>query len=345
MWPLTRKKKAPEQETRAAFPSVTAEYLSHRQTTLTSDGRAALSATVATCAGFWSRGFAMMDPAPDPGPLTADVLAAIGLDLCLRGESCWHVRVEGNNLALHRVAYWDHVARGRFHLHLARPNETETVRALADEVMLLTINSAAETPWVGRSPLVMAGGSPSLVAEIEAAVSRSTEWLGKGVLPMPDTIDETNQSQILRGLKSGGTLAAVKSKADFSVNTGQTRGQEFHRVELGPDLQKADLNPFTDALHNRILAAAGIPPALVTDSSAAGGMREAYRLLVLQTLEPVARMLAPEFAKVGVTGMSSASMMASDTAGRARSVGALVKAGVELERAMELVGWGNDSNS
>lgn len=35
-------------------------------------------------------------------------------------------------------------------------------------------------------------------------------------------------------------------------------------------------------------------------------------------------------------------MMASDTAGRARSVGALVKAGVDLERAMRLVGWSDD---
>lgn len=258
MWPFKTKTK-PDMEQRAAFPAVTEAYLSHRQTTLQSDGRAALSATVATCAGFWSRGFAMLDPSPDAGPLTADVLAAIGLDLCLRGQSCWHVRVEGNSLTLHRVAYWDHVGRNRYHLHLARPNETETVKALADEVLLLTINSAAETPWVGRSPLVMAGGSPSLVAEIEAAISRSTEWMGRGLLPFPDSVPEDQSSAALRGLKAGGTLAAIRSKADFATNVGQPNRQDWSRTELGPDLRKADINPFTDALHQRVLSAAGCP--------------------------------------------------------------------------------------
>jgi hypothetical protein len=166
------------------------------------------------------------------------------------------------------------------------------------------------------------------------------DWTGRGLLPFPDTVPEDQQAAALRGLKAGGTLAAIKSKSDFATNTGQSRTQEFRRVDLTPDLRSADLNPAVDSLHNRVLAAAGIPPALVTGSGNAGAMREAYRLFVLQTIEPMARQLAPEFAKVGITGMSSASMMASDTAGRARSVGALVKAGVDLERAMTLVGWG-----
>ncbi|WP_371154153.1 hypothetical protein [Jannaschia sp. 2305UL9-9] len=340
MWPFRQKK--PEIEQRAAFPSVTAEYLTHRQSALTLDGSAALSATVATAAGMWSRGFTMLDPAPDAGPLTPGVLASIGLDLALRGQSCWHVRIEGNELALHRVAYWDHVAPGRFHLHLARPNETETVRALAAEVMLLTINSAAETPWVGRSPFTMMGGSPRLMADIKGAIANAMDYTGRGLLPFPDTVPEEQQAAAIRGLKAGGSLAAIRSKADFSTNVGQSRGQEFRRVDLTPDLRQADLNPAVDGLHHRVLAAAGIPPALVTGSGNAGAMREAYRLFVLQTVEPMAPQLAPEFAKVGVTGMSSASMMASDTAGKARSVGALVKAGVDLKRDMKLVGWADD---
>lgn len=339
MWPFKSKASEPEREQRAAFPTVTAEYLSARRDGLSGSGDASLSATVAACAGMWSRGFAMLDPSPDSGPLGADVLSAIGLDLCLRGESVWHIRVERDDLTLHRAAYWDQVGRGRFHLHLARPNETETVRAIEGEVLHLTINSDAVQPWRGRSPFQLMGGSPVLMAQIESAIAGATDWTGRGLLPFPDTVPEEQQSAALRGLKAGGTLAAIKSKADFTTNTGQSRGNEFRRVDLTPDLRQADLNPTIDSLHSRVLAAAGVPPALVTASGNAGAMREAYRLFVLQTIEPLARQLAPEFAKVGVTGMASASMMASDTAGRARSVGALVKAGVELERAMALVGW------
>ena len=56
MWPF--RKREPDREQRAAFPTVTAEYLSGRRSTVLQDGSAALSASVATAAGFWSRGFA-----------------------------------------------------------------------------------------------------------------------------------------------------------------------------------------------------------------------------------------------------------------------------------------------
>jgi len=332
-------KRKAEVETRAAFPSVTAEYVAARRDGLRGDGSAALSATVATAASFWSRAFSMLDAGPDAGALRPDVLAAIGLDLCLRGESVWHIRVDGSDLALHRAAYWDELGRGRYHLHIARPGETETVRALEPEVLRLVINSAPETPWRGRSPFVLMGGSPRLMADIEGAISAATEWTGRGLLPFPDTVPEEQQAAALRGLKAGGTLAAIKSKADFTTSTGASRANEFRRVDLTPDLRQADLNDTVNGLHERLLAAAGIPPALVTGSGNAGAMREGYRLFVLQTVEPLARQLLREFAKVGVTKLTTASMMSADVAGRARAVGVLVGAGVPLEKAMTLAGW------
>lgn len=338
MWPFS-KRADPPRETRAAFPSVTAEHLAGRRAGVLSDGAVPLSATVAAIAQTWSRAFAMLDPDPDPSPLRADVLAAVGLDLCLRGESCWHVRVEGSDLRLVRVAYWDHVAPGRFHLHIARPHETETIRALAGEVVLLTINSPANAPWQGRSPFALMGGSARLMAEVESAVSGAMDWVGRGLLPFPDTVPEEQQSAALRGLKGGGNLAAIRSKADFATSTGNNRANEFRRVELTPDLEQAELPATVEQLHVRLLAAAGIPPALLTPSGNAGAMREAYRLFCLQTVEPLARTLLPELAKVGVSSLTTGSMMSADVAGRARAVGTLVGAGMSLDKALALVGW------
>lgn len=337
LWPFKRRE--PERETRAAFPSVTAEHLAGRRAGVLSDGAVPLSATVAAIAQTWSRAFAMLDPDPDPSPLRADVLAAVGLDLCLRGESCWHVRVEGSDLRLVRVAYWDHVAPGRFHLHIAHPHETETIRALAGEVVLLTINSPANAPWQGRSPFAMMGGSARLMAEVESAVSGAMDWVGRGLLPFPDNVPEEQQSAALRGLKGGGNLAAIRSKADFATSTGNNRANEFRRVELTPDLEQAELPATVEQLHVRLLAAAGIPPALLTPSGNAGAMREAYRLFCLQTVEPLARTLLPELAKVGVSSLTTGSMMSADVAGRARAVGTLVGAGMSLDKALALVGW------
>ena len=337
LWPFARRETPIE--TRASFPSVTAEHLAGRRTGVLSDGAVPLSATVAAIAQTWSRAFAMLDGDPDPNPLTAAHLAAIGLDLCLRGESCWHVRVEGSELRLVRVAYWDHVAPGRFHLHIAYPHQTETIRALSGEVVLLTINSAANSPWQGRSPFQMMGASPRLMAEIESAVSGAVDWVGRGILPFPDTVPEEQQSAAIKGLKGCGVLAAIRSKADFTMNTGNSRANEFRRVELTPDLEQADLNPTVDQLHTRLLAAAGIPPALLTPSGNAGAMREAYRLFCLQTVEPLARTLLPELFKIGVTSLNTNSMMSADVAGRARAVSTLVGAGMDLSKALAMVGW------
>ncbi len=341
LWPFARRE--PQIEKRAAFPSVTAEHLAGRRAGVLSDGAVPLSATIAAIAQTWSRAFAMLDPnepGPESTPLRPDVLAAIGMDLCLRGESCWHVRVEGSDIRLVRVAYWDQFAGGKFHLHIAHPHQTETIRALAGEVVLLTINSPAEQPWRGRSPFALMGASPRLIAEIESAVSGAMEWVGRGLLPFPDTVPEEQQTAAIRGLKAGGMLAAIRSKADFATSTGASRANEFRLVSLTPDLEQADLNPTVDQLHNRLLAAAGIPPALLTASGNAGAMRESYRLFVLQTVEPLARTLLPELAKIGVTSLSTGSMMSADVAGRARAVGTLVGAGMTLDQAMQLVGWG-----
>ena len=115
---------------------------------------------------------------------------------------------------------------------------------------------------------------------------------------------------------------------------------EFRRVELTPDLQKVGLNKFSDDLHNRLLAAAGVPPAPHTPQGNAGAMREGYRLFALQTIQPLARQMMPEFkSKLNMSGLSLDAMMSADVAGRARAVGVLTGAGVPLERAMELVGW------
>lgn len=340
IWPF--RKQAPEREERSAFPGVTGAYIDARRGEVSASGSEALSATLAACVGLWGRGMAMLEP-DVTGPLTAPVLDAIGRDLAMRGESVWHIRLEKGDAVLKRAAYHDQVSPGRYHLTIAQPNQTETVRALAGEVLHLIVNPAPEAPWQGRSPFRLMGGSPRLMSEIEGALSGATEWTARGLLPFPDSVPEEQQNAALRGLKGGGRLAAIRSKADFTTNTGHARGNEWQRVDLTPDLRKADLNDATAQLHERLLAAAGVPPALLTSSGNAGAMREAYRLFVLTTIEPIARTLLPELEKIGVRKLSTASMMSADVAGRARAVGVLTGAGVELERAMRLAGWGDDT--
>ncbi len=333
IWPF--KRKSPQIETRA-FGTVTADFINTRRQGLVSDQGVPLSATIGTALHFWSSGLSMVETAPEP--IDPNVLSTIARDLLFRGESCWHIRLTRGQLDLQSVPYWDQVSEGQYHLHIPRVNKTETIKAVEDEVLHFTINPDPAQPWRGRSPWRMMGLSPALMAEIEQAVSTATNYAGKGVLPFPANIAPEERQKATSGLRSG-SLAVIASKSDLAHHTGGERS-EWRKVDLTPDLQRADLNPFTDSLHHRLLNAAGIPPALTTGSGNAGAMREGYRLFALQTVLPMAKMMLPELrAKLGVTGVSIDQMMSADVAGRARAVGVLTGAGVELDKAMKLVGW------
>ena len=57
-----------------------------------------------------------------------------------------------SELTLHRAAHWNELGRGSHYLHIDRPAETETVRAIEGEVLKLCVNGDAAQPWRGRSP-------------------------------------------------------------------------------------------------------------------------------------------------------------------------------------------------
>jgi hypothetical protein len=334
LWPF---KKKPDLEQRSAFPVVTQTYIDARRKGLSVDGAATLSATAAVCAGVWSRAFSMLVAEPSPDLLTPDILASIGLDLLLKGESVWHIRLEDGDLSLVPVAYWDLQAPNRYVLHIAKPHSIETVKALEQETLRLVINPDPVQPWRGRSPFALMGLSPTLLAEIEQAISGALPFAGKGLLPMPSTIAPEQQSKVLSGLQNG-ALAVVTSKADFQTHAGGDRS-EMKRVDLTPDMSKMGLQATHDALHTAVLSAAGIPPGLFAGGQSST-VREQYRLFALTTLDPLSRIIQPELKrKLGIESLSLRDTMSADTAGRARSVSSLVQSGVPLKMAMSLCGW------
>lgn len=333
IWPFKRKI-----ETRAVM-GVTLDYMDHRRKQVLTDAGVNLTATTGTALHYWQSGFAMLTD--ESTTLRADTLAAIGRDLCMKGESCWHIRADGSALDLVPVAYWDELGNGRYHLHIARVNTTETVKALADEVLHLRINADPVQPWKGRSPWQMMGLTPALLAEIESAFSTASRYAGKGVLPFPSAVAEDQKAKAVSGLQNG-ALAVLTSKSDFAHQTGG-HSAEWRRVDLSPDLQKTEFANVSRDLHIRLLTGCGIPPALMTEDGNAGAMREAYRLFVLQTVQPLARQILPELtAKLGLTSLSTADMMSADVAGRARAVGILTGAGVDLQKALAMAGWDSE---
>ncbi|WP_157403997.1 phage portal protein [Paracoccus sp. N5] len=94
-------------------------------------------------------------------------------------------------------------------------------------------------------------------------------------------------------------------------------------------MAKAGLGETARDLYDRVLAACGIPPGMLTASGNAGAIREQMRAFALTTLDPLARMITPELSrKIGVSRLGLQDLMSADVAGRARAVGSLVQSGV-----------------
>ncbi|MCV2447929.1 hypothetical protein [Paracoccus sp. DMF] len=203
------------------------------------------------------------------------------------------------------------VEHDRWNLTLPRPTGTDTLKALGDEVLSLQIGASPETPWQGRGPLSFLGLSASLLADIESTVSGNLGFVGKAILPFPSTMPEEQVTHTLTGLRTV-SLAAIPSKESHGHHTGDSR-TEWRRIDLTPDLGKAGLDATASALHDRVLAACGIAPGMLTASGNAGAIREQMRAFALTTLDPLARMITPELSrKIGVSRLGLQDLMSAD---------------------------------
>ena len=93
-----------------------------------------------------------------------------------------------------------------------------------------------------------------------------------------------------------------------------------------------------------VLAAAGIPPALGAGNTDAAGLREGHRLFYHTTLQPVARIVEQELARVleVAVELDLSALAAADVQGRSRAFRALVGngtgPGIPLDQARRLAG-------
>ena len=96
-------------------------------------------------------------------------------------------------------------------------------------------------------------------------------------------------------------------------------------------------------LITELLAAFGIPNSLSPSVSNPSGpaLREGMRQLYVLTLRSLAVKIEAELSRVlpDKINLTFNELQAADTAGRARALGILTKAGVKLEDALRLTGW------
>ena len=105
--------------------------------------------------------------------LSPSTLEGFGRQLALKGNALFDMRVDPiGGLTMLPVASWDikgeaDPATWQYALNIASPSGQTTVYRAGVDVIHARINALPEAPYSGRSPLVAAGYSAKLVANLE----------------------------------------------------------------------------------------------------------------------------------------------------------------------------------
>lgn len=341
-----RKDTAPEERRSAGY---TADLMAAREAHITGRaGVAELSATVQACAALWEGGLCMADVI-GTDLLDRPTLAMIGGSLALRGESVLLITRDG----LLPVSDWDLTTRNgqprAYRLSLPEVGGGRMQTALASEVLHIRIGTRPTMPWAGRSPLARAQLTADLLAAVESALKEVFQEapLGSQVAHFPDgaTEDTENMRHQLRG-RRGATL--IIEGAAHAMAAGM-QASDRAPDQLSPDLSKSMTRETLAAARDAICAAYGVLPGLFNPSVTGPMVREAQRHLAQWQLMPVAEVIAHEASRKlgGVVQLDvMRPLQAFDAGGRARALGAVVKAMAEAEAAgidpgaaMRLVDW------
>ena len=356
LWRRGETRAAEDGEASSADPVVLAALLLQQGGVATRGATAALE----TACGLWARAFASATVQPATmatAALTPRVLAQIARGLCLRGESVHLVQVDSAGVRLVQAHSWDvdggyDEAGWRYRVELPGPSRTTTRRATGDEVAHCRYASRTAEPWRGVSPLAATPSTAALATAIEKSLQvdfdgpsgrvfftggdeRDDDWLAENAA---DEVPKAKTTLLERLNKMRGGVAFAASNRDTGSGLGLANDRPVSE-RLGPEPPR-EVADIREGVGRDVLAACGIPPALVAAGSA-GAAREAYRQFVFSTCLPVARLVQQELAaKLDTPALVLRfdELGAADMTGRARAYRQLVDAGMDAGRAGELAG-------
>ncbi|CAM3155003.1 phage portal protein [Paracoccus nototheniae] len=331
------RRRAPAIETRAVQPGYTASLMATREAWISgAAGLGELTAAVQSSVSLWEAGLSLAD-VRGTNMLDRRSMALTARALALRGECLFLIRDD----QIIPCTDWDILTRYgqprayRVGLPEIGGGRNETV--LAGEVLHFRIGCDATTPWAGSAPLSRARLSAELLEEITTAmrdVFRDAP-IGSQIVPTPDGSAE--QMEDLRGGFRGrrGATLVVEGVAQ-AVAAGMHPQLGKSPDQLSPQLDKTLADKLLIEAKGDIYGVFGILPGLVNQSTTGPMVREAQRHLAQLVLQPIANLLAEEATdKLGdaVTIDVVRPMQAFDHGGKARALGAMVKALAEAKAA------------
>ena len=303
-------------------------------------------AAIETAARWWSAGLSSARVTPSGGALDAvspAVLAAVGRQLCRRGEALFVIDVRGGQATLTPCGSWtisgsDDPASWEYLCTLSGPSATRTMTLDAASVVHVRYAPDPASPWRGRSPVQLALDTFKAASLLEGAAQEEFSF---------------TQKQLIAPRRGSGDFAPIDSLSpDIIQKIVESFAQHVGAptIVLPADVVPSRLGPeppdsyalLRDRFENSILSACGIPPSLIAPRGTGTAMREGYRQILHALIKPLGLLVAEELREKldQDAALSFDALRAGDIAGSARAMGSLVKSGrLTPQSAAAIVGF------
>ena len=333
-------------EERAAGPYTDALVELARGNVSGGTAQATETAAVEFAVGLLGRCFSVATINPAIPALGPELMASLVRTLLLTGNFLAMVDVDsGGMIRLQRAASWDVLGdplpeSWRYRLDLSGPSRTITRHVPFNGVVHVRMNCSTFTPWRGTSPLQNAGVSGELLGKLESSLGDESRARSGSLLPVPGGLQDSVLATLSADLAAmKGHVALVETTSDGAgagrASSPQTDWMPRH---FGPFFGQYNIE-LRRNIGADICSVLGVP-AILFSGGDGGGMREAYRQLLVAGIQPLASIIMAELSEkleVKVTA-NFRKLAAADIAARARAYNSLIQAKVDAALAMELAG-------
>ena len=213
-------------------------------------------------------------------------------------------------------------------------------RVPADGVIHVRINPSSSEPWRGRAPWQLAKVSASVrLAYIERSLETDSMVRSAILLPQPDGSNPNTIAQLKAALQRGmGAFNLIETTAQgFGQGNTAAPRKDWVQERIGAMVPENNIELRTESA-KAILEAFGVAPAMFEGDGNA--MREARRLMFLDTILPTSAIIADELsAKLETTvEISHNESEYADSQRLGRYLKSLIDAGYSLPDAANIVG-------
>ena len=193
---------------------------------------------------------------------------------------------------------------------------------------------------MGRSPFTIALATARTAWKAERAAAGEMEIPSSRIVPIGGTTAQTKQTAdaVATSTKAGKRLHIVPQPQD-SLGSGAATSRQWQAIEVSPD-PSTGFNGLRSGAALDLLAAAGIPPGLLTASTDGTAQRESYRRFLHTVVLPWGLIVGGELSMKfgGDVRLNFDGLMASDLSGRARAFQSMVGGGMDVAKAATLAG-------